>query len=232
MGRLREWWREAPKKSQNVIKGKTALCSRGPKKCQNVTRGEIFAVSRPEIRSKPEESGFGPRNDQNVTRGKNRTCSRKGQNVTRCKTAILQNYIRVKRRRRVVQSSGSGTGIDPVVVQVEVQKGWCSLVVLRTPSNVDLHGREVVVHSDRVAEDEEESSTVVRVSMCQGGPGARCAGVPTPKVWILIWAGPIFLKGQSQVEVPVGEVVPVRPSAVSWRARFLFDQWDLWEIVA
>ena len=47
---------------------------------------------------------------------------------------------------------------------------------------VDLHpGREVVVHSDRsrVAEDEEESSTVVRVSMCQGGPGARCAGVPT-----------------------------------------------------
>ena len=82
---------------------------------------------------------------------------------------------------------------------------------------MDLHtGREVVVFSDRssVAEDEEESSTVVRVSMCQGGPGARCAGVPTPKVWILIQTGPMFLKGQSQVEVPVGEVVPVRPSAV------------------
>ena len=70
--------------------------------------------------------------------------------------------------------------------------------------------------SDRcsVAEDEEESSPVVRVSMCQGDFGARRVGVPTPKVWILIQTGPMFLKGQSQVEVPVGEVLPVRPSAV------------------
>ena len=51
------------------------------------------------------------------------------------------------------------------------------------PSNVDLHpGPEVVVVSDgsSVAEDEEEHSPAVRVSMCQGGPGARCAGVAVP----------------------------------------------------
>ena len=92
------------------------------------------------------------------------------------------------------------------------------MVVLRTPSYIDLHpGREVVVFSDRssAAEDEEESLPVVRVSMCQGDPGARCVGVPTPTMWILIQTGPMFLKGQSQVEVPVGEVLPVRPSAVS-----------------
>ena len=31
-----------------------------------------------------------------------------------------------------------------------------------------------------MAEDEEEHSPAVRVSMCEGGPGTRCVGVAVP----------------------------------------------------
>ena len=64
-----------------------------------------------------------------------------------------------------------------------------------------------------MAEDEEEHSPAVRVSMCQGGPGARCAGVFLPVLMmvfpILIQTGPMFVEGSvasgdEEVEVPVG----------------------------
>ena len=109
------------------------------------------------------------------------------------------------------------------------------------PSNVDLHpGPEVVVLSDgsSVAEDEEEHSPAVRVSMCQGGPGellflpVLMMVFPTPKVWILIQTGPTFLSRQRGCRS--GEMVaPVRPSAASQRAGFvLLDHWDLGETSA
>ena len=120
------------------------------------------------------------------------------------------------------------------------------------PSNVDLHPvPEFVVLQDgsSVAEDEEEHSLAVRVSMCQGGPGARCVGVAVPasvddgisdtesmdsdpdRADVLEGS---VASGVEQVEVPVGEMVaPVRPSVASQRAGFVFlDHWDLGETFA
>ena len=115
------------------------------------------------------------------------------------------------------------------------------------PSNVDLHpGPEVVVFSDgsSVAEDEEEHSPAVRVSMCQGGPGTRCAGVAVPasvddgfsdtesvdsdpdRADVLEGS---VASGDEEVEVPVGEMVaPVRPSAAAQRQDSLFLIIGIW----
>ena len=178
---------------------------------------------------------------------------------------------RAKRRRRVVALD---TEIDPestMLDDLEESQVASSLVVrpsrssrrlvliggsqdttVVAPSNVDLHpGPEVVVLSDgsSVAEDEEEHSPAVRVSMCQGVPGTRCAGVAVPgsvddglsdtesvdsdpdRADVLEGS---VASGDEEVEVPVGEMVaPVRPSAAAQRAGFvLLDHWDLGETFA
>ena len=117
------------------------------------------------------------------------------------------------------------------------------------PWNVDPHpGPEVVVLSNgsSVAEDEEECSPAVRVSMCQGGPGARCAGVAVPASIAdgipdteRVYSDPdradvlegSLASGDEEVEVPVGDMVaPVRPSAGCQRAGFVLL--DLGETLA
>ena len=172
-----------------------------------------------------------------------------------------------KRRRRVVASD---TEIDPESTMLDdleesqvagsvvrpsrssrrlVLIGGSQDTTVVAPSNVDLHpGPEVVVVSDgsSVAEDEEEHSPAVRVSMCEGGPGTRCVGVAVPasvddgfsdtesvdsdpdRADVLEGS---VASGDEEVEVPVGEMV--RPSAAAQRAGFvLLDHWDLGETFA
>ena len=175
---------------------------------------------------------------------------------------------RAMRRRRVVASD---TELDPELTMLddlEESQVAGSLVVrpvrssrrlvliggsqdttVFAPSNVDLHPRpKVVVLSDGSSVAEEEHSPAVRVSMCQGGPGARCAGVAVPAsvddgisdtesvdsdpVRADVLEGSVA-SGDKEMEVPVGEMVRVRPSAASQRAGFvLLDHRDLGETFA